>query len=105
MQVFKEIIARWWSEFTLQTKLMAIATLVVSLFMSSITFWAVNSIQQDAQMNDTRFGRDLGLLLASNVAPLLAEEDLTQVARFSGRFFFTALPAFVISSTVIKKGK
>ncbi|RMD73161.1 MAG: HAMP domain-containing protein [Cyanobacteria bacterium J149] len=87
MQVFKEIIARWWSEFTLQTKLMAIATLVVSLFMSSITFWAVNSIQQDAQMNDTRFGRDLGLLLASNVAPLLAEEDLTQVARFSGRFF------------------
>jgi len=87
VQVFKEIIARWWSEFTLQTKLMAIATLVVSLFMSSLTFWAVNSIQQDAQMNDTRFGRDLGLLLASNVAPLLAEEDLTQVARFSGRFF------------------
>jgi len=87
VQVFKEIIARWWSEFTLQTKLMAIATLVVSLFMSSLTFWAVNSIQQDAQMNDTRFGRDLGLLLASNVAPLLAEEDLTQVAKFSGRFF------------------
>lgn len=87
MQVFKEIIARWWSEFTLQTKLMAIATLVVSLFMSSLTFWAVNSIQQDAQMNDTRFGRDLGLLLASNVAPLLAEDNLTEVAQFSGRFF------------------
>ncbi len=85
--MFKEIIARWWSEFTLQTKLMAIATLVVSLFMSSLTFWAVNSIQQDAQMNDTRFGRDLGLLLASNVAPLLAEDNLTEVAQFSGRFF------------------
>ena len=87
MQVFKEIIAGWWSEFTLQTKLMAIATLVVSLVMSSLTFWAVNSIQQDAQVNDTRFGRDLGLLLASNVAPLVAEDDLTQVAQFSGRFF------------------
>ncbi|NCO74119.1 MAG: cell wall metabolism sensor histidine kinase WalK [Cyanobacteria bacterium] len=87
MQVLKEIIARWWSEFTLQTKLMAIATLVVSLVMSSLTFWAVNSIQKDAQMNDTRFGRDLGLLLASNVAPLIGEDKLTEVAQFSGRFF------------------
>ncbi|WP_231937672.1 two-component system sensor histidine kinase NblS [Geminocystis sp. NIES-3709] len=66
---------------------MAIATFVVSLVMSSLTFWAVNSIQQDAQINDTRFGRDLGLLLASNVAPLVAEDNLTEVARFSGRFF------------------
>ncbi len=87
MQLFKEIIARWWSEFTLQTKLMAIATLVVSLVMSSLTFWAVNSIQQDAQMNDTRFGKDLGILVASNVAPLVAENDLSGVAKFSGRFF------------------
>lgn len=85
--MFKEIIERWWSEFTLQTKLMAIATLVVSLVMSSLTFWAVNSIQEDAQINDTRFGRDLGLLLASNVAPLIAEDKLTEVAQFSGRFF------------------
>lgn len=87
MQLFKDIIARWWSEFTLQTKLMAIATLVVSLVMSSLTFWAVNSIQQDARMNDTRYGKDLGVLVASNVAPLIAEDDLSGVAKFSGRFF------------------
>jgi two-component system sensor histidine kinase NblS len=87
VEILKQIIRRWWSEFTLQTKLMATATLVVSLVMSSLTFWAVNSIQQDAQMNDTRFGRDLGLLLASNVAPLVAEGDLTTVAKFSSRFY------------------
>ena len=87
MQLFKDIIARWWSEFTLQTKLMAIATLVVSLVMSSLTFWAVNSIQQDAHMNDTRYGKDLGVLVVSNVAPLIAENDLSGVAKFSGRFF------------------
>ena len=87
VQLLKDIIARWWSEFTLQTKLMAIATLVVSLVMSSLTFWAVNSIQQDAHMNDTRYGKDLGLLVASNVAPLIAEDDLSGVAKFSGRFF------------------
>ncbi|MDJ0578770.1 two-component system sensor histidine kinase NblS [Crocosphaera sp.] len=83
----QEILRRWWSEFTLQTKLMAVATLAVSLFMSGLTFWAVNTIQRDAQLNDTRFGRDLGLLLASNVAPLVAEDNLTEVARFSSRFY------------------
>jgi L1 cell adhesion molecule like protein len=41
-----------------------------------LTFWAVNTIQQDARFNDTRFGRDLGLLLAANVAPLIAEDNL-----------------------------
>lgn len=83
----KQIIANWWSEFTLQTKLMAIATLVVSLVMSGLTFWAVNTIQQDARLNDTRFGRDLGLLLAANVAPLLGAEHRTELARFSHSFY------------------
>ncbi|MBD2388046.1 two-component system sensor histidine kinase NblS [Cylindrospermum sp. FACHB-282] len=80
-------LANWWSEFTLQTKLLAVATLVVSLVMSGLTFWAVNTIQQDARLNDTRFGRDLGLLLAANVAPLIAENNLTEVAQFSQRFY------------------
>ena len=72
---------------TLQTKLMAAATLVVSLIMSGLTFWAVNTIQQDARVNDTRFGSDLGLLLAANVAPLVGEDDRTELARFSHRFY------------------
>ncbi|QDZ38957.1 cell wall metabolism sensor histidine kinase WalK [Euhalothece natronophila Z-M001] len=87
MNTIREIIARWWSDFTLQTRLMAVGTLVVSLVMSGLTFWAVNTIQQDARMNDTRFGRDLGLLLAANIAPLVAEDNLTEVALFSGRFY------------------
>ncbi|MBD2577554.1 two-component system sensor histidine kinase NblS [Oscillatoria sp. FACHB-1406] len=83
----QNIIRQWWSEFTLQTRLMAAGTLVVSLVMSGLTFWAVNTIQRDARMNDTRFGRDLGVLLATNVAPAIAEGDLTEVARFSSRFY------------------
>ncbi len=66
---------------------MAAATLVVSLVMSGLTFWAVNTIQEDARLHDTRFGSDLGLLLAANAAPLVAEEDLSSLARFSHRFF------------------
>lgn len=87
LKQLREIIRRWWSEFTLQTKLMAAATLVVSLLMSGLTFWAVNSIQQDARLHDTRFGRDLGLLLSANVSPLVGENNLTELARFSHRFY------------------
>lgn len=87
LKTIREVIANWWSEFTLQTKLLAVATMVVSLVMSGLTFWAVNTIQQDARMNDTRFGRDLGLLLAANVAPLVADHNLTEVAQFSQRFY------------------
>ena len=83
----KEIIALWWSEFTLQTKLMAAATLVVSLIMSSLTFWAVNTIQLQSNINDTRFGSDLSILIASNAAPLVAEDNLQGLADFSTRFY------------------
>ena len=83
----KEIIALWWSEFTLQTKLMAAATLVVSLIMSSLTFWAVNTIQLQSNINDTRFGSDLSILIASNAAPLVAEDNLPGLGDFSTRFY------------------
>jgi len=87
LKICKEAITSWWSDFTLQTRLMAAATLVVSLAMSGLTFWAVNTIQQDARLIDTRFGRDLGLLLAANVAPLIAQDHLSEVAQFSQRFY------------------
>ncbi|BAZ45912.1 two-component sensor histidine kinase [Chondrocystis sp. NIES-4102] len=66
---------------------MAAATLVVSLIMSSLTFWAVNTIQQESNINDTRFGSDLSILIASNAAPLIAEDDITGLANFSNRFY------------------
>ena len=87
LQTLQNVLVRWWSDFTLQTKLMAIATLVVSLTMSGVTFWSVNTIQSDAQLNDTRFGSDLGLLLAANVAPLVGEDRKSDLASFSQRFY------------------
>jgi two-component system sensor histidine kinase NblS len=55
--------------------------------MSALTFWAVNSIQQDARLQDTRFGQDLGLLLAANIAPLVAEHKIDEVSEFSRKFY------------------
>lgn len=66
---------------------MAAATLVVSLIMSSLTFWAVNTIQLESNINDTRFGSDLSILVASNAAPLVAEGDIPALADFSTRFY------------------
>ena len=66
---------------------MAVATLAVSLLMSGLTFWAVNIIQEDVRLNDTRFGSDLGLLLAANVTPLIGENNKTELAQFSHRFY------------------
>jgi two-component system sensor histidine kinase NblS len=84
---WREGLARWWAEFSLQTKLLAVATLVVSLLMTGITFFALNGIQQDARMSDTRYARDLGLLLSANVTPLVAEGNDRELAAVADRFW------------------
>jgi two-component system, OmpR family, sensor histidine kinase NblS len=81
-----ELLSQWWTKINIQTRLMVVAALGVSLLMSGVTFWAVNSIQQDARLSDTRYGRDLGLLLAADVVPLVAEHDYTALAKFSRNF-------------------
>jgi two-component system sensor histidine kinase NblS len=80
-------LARWWAEFSLQTKLLAAATLVVSLMMTGITFFALNGIQADVRMSDTRFARDLGLLLAANVTPLVEQGNDRELAAVAERFW------------------
>ena len=85
-----EAIARLWQEFSLQTKLLAVATLVVSLLMTGLTFFSLNGIQKEARMGDTRYARDLGLLLASNVVPLAAEGHDRELARVTEEFWRTS---------------
>ncbi|MGB1417138.1 MAG: ATP-binding protein [Synechococcus sp.] len=80
-------ISSWWAEFSLQTKLLAVATLVVSLMMTGITFFALNGIQRDAVMNDTRYARDLGLLLAGNVSELVAQGQDRELANVAEKFW------------------
>ena len=66
---------------------MAIATLVVSIVMTGLTFFALNGIQTEARMGDTRYARDLGLLLASNVTPLAAQNNDRELARVTEEFW------------------
>ncbi len=77
----------WWGAFSLRTKLLAITTLVVSLMMTGITFFTLNGIQRDAGMNDTRYARDLGLLLSGNVTELVANGQDREVANVAEKFW------------------
>ncbi len=77
----------WWSRFNLRSKLLAIGTLVVSFIMTLITFFALSSIQKDAGMNDTRYARDLGLLLSGNVTELVAKNQNRELFNVAEKFW------------------
>ena len=77
----------WWSGFNLRSKLLALATLGVSFIMTLITFFALNSIQRDAGMNDTRYARDLGLLLSGNVTELVAKGQDRELFNVAEKFW------------------
>lgn len=55
--------------------------------MTGLTFFSLNGIQMEARMGDTRYARDLGLLLASNVTPLAAEGRDRDLARVTEDFW------------------
>ena len=102
------VINSWWSEFSLRTKLLAICTLAVSLLMTGITFFALNSIQRDAGMNDTRYARDLGLLLSGNVTELVAKGQERELFNVAEKFWSSSRNIryifFTDTSGVIKLG-
>ncbi|WP_413678447.1 ATP-binding protein [Prochlorococcus sp. MIT 0916] len=84
---FLEKINLWWSRFNLRSKLLAFGTLVVSFIMTLITFFSLSSIQKDAGMNDTRYARDLGLLLSGNVTELVAKNQTRELFNVSEKFW------------------
>ena len=82
-----EKINLWWSRFNLRSKLLAFGTLVVSFIMTLITFFALSSIQRDAGMNDTRYARDLGLLLSGNVTEFVAKNQTRELFNVAEKFW------------------
>ncbi len=82
-----EALRLWWAGFNLRSKLLAIATLGVSFIMTLITFFALNSIQRDAGLNDTRYARDLGLLLSGNVTELVAKGQDRELFNVAEKFW------------------
>nr|YP_009545984.1 two-component signal transduction histidine kinase Ycf26 [Glaucocystis incrassata]ASQ40045.1 two-component signal transduction histidine kinase Ycf26 [Glaucocystis incrassata] len=63
------------SNFMLQTRLMAMATLAISLLTSGLIFWTLNTLENNAIFNDTYFSKDLGLLLIKELQPEIKKND------------------------------
>nr|QUE28137.1 dfr [Sahlingia subintegra] len=76
-----------WSQITLQAQLMIVSTLLVSVIMSSLSFWAFNSIKQETSITDQQFIQDLTLLLTTNVIPLIEEGLYDNLVNVSKGFY------------------
>lgn len=76
------IITQLWSNINLKTRLMSLTTLSVSLLMSSLTFWALTTLQKDSVFTDIRFSRDLSMLFSYNLIDLIDCNNYEELARF-----------------------
>jgi len=86
LDLLRKKLLRWFSEFRIQTRLLAAATLIISFMLASFTFWALNYIQEDARRSDQRFGEAVGNLLATTAAPLISQNRLAQLDDFTREF-------------------
>lgn len=77
---------KYFSEFGIQTRLLAAAFLIISIVLASFTFWALNYIQEDARRSDQRFGEAVGNLLATTAAPLITGNRLDKLDDFTQEF-------------------
>nr|YP_010485101.1 two component sensor kinase [Hypnea cervicornis]UVW80795.1 two component sensor kinase [Hypnea cervicornis] len=80
-------ISEWWSNINLKTRVMVFMTLVVSLIMSSLTFWSLTIIQEDSIITDTRFCQDLGTLFTSNIIDFVETNNKQELASFVEKIY------------------
>nr|YP_009293698.1 two component sensor kinase [Rhodymenia pseudopalmata]AOM64380.1 two component sensor kinase [Rhodymenia pseudopalmata] len=84
-----DFFSNYWSGINLKTRFMALITLIISLVMSSLTFWALTVIQEDSIITDARFCKDLGVLFSSNLLDLLDSNDQQQLASFAEKIYLS----------------
>lgn len=75
-------ISQLWLNINLKTRLMSVTTLSVSLLMSSLTFWALTTIQKDSISTDTRFCRDLSMLFTYSIVDLIDRNNYKELISF-----------------------
>lgn len=68
-----KLMSSFWLRLNFKTRLISLLTVLISLLMSSLTFWSLTTIQKDSLVTDTHFCRDLSLLFASNILSLVEQ--------------------------------
>nr|QCI03969.1 Drug sensory protein A [Antithamnionella ternifolia] len=66
----------------MKMRFMVLITLMISLLISSFTFWSFTLIQKDSLINNNRFCKDLGTLFAYNVVNSMETKNDQQLASF-----------------------
>nr|AOM64580.1 hypothetical protein Riqu_101 [Riquetophycus sp.] len=83
------VISGWWLDINLKTRLIVLTTLILSLIMSGLTFWALTIIQEDSIIADNRFCKDLGILFASNLLDLVETNNQKELASFVEKIYLS----------------
>lgn len=68
---------------------MTVVTLTVSLVVSSLTFWALNTLEKDSILTDNRFCKDLGLLFTANIINLEEQNNIRELTSFVEKIYLT----------------
>lgn len=83
------VISKWWSDINLRTRLIVLTTLTISLVMSGLTFWSLTIVQEDSIVSDHRFGKDLGVLFASNLLDFTETSNDKELASFVEKIYLS----------------
>ena len=78
---------RFWLNFKLQTQLILLTTSIISIAISFLTNWAIETIQEETRINDTRFANDIGSLLGANITSLINDNNFQEIFPFCERFY------------------
>nr|YP_009509214.1 drug sensory protein A [Gracilaria vermiculophylla]AXI96864.1 drug sensory protein A [Gracilaria vermiculophylla]QXU75077.1 drug sensory protein A [Gracilaria vermiculophylla]WDZ67884.1 drug sensory protein A [Gracilaria vermiculophylla] len=85
-------ILKVFSEFNLNinfSRFIVLTTLMISVVMSSLTFWSLTMFQEDLILADKRFCKDLSFLLASNIVDLIEINKQQDVAFFLEKVYLS----------------
>ena len=76
-----------WINFKLQTKIIFVTTILISLLVSSIVSWSVTAIEEQMNTNNRRFTTDINSLLGANIIYLFQENKTSEILSFCERFY------------------
>jgi two-component system, OmpR family, sensor histidine kinase NblS len=78
---------RFWLNFKVQTQLILILTIVISLSISVLSSVTINTIQEKSKVTELRYTRDIGMLLGTNLISLINENRYYDIFPFCERFY------------------
>nr|YP_010198546.1 drug sensory protein A [Gracilaria pacifica]UAD86962.1 drug sensory protein A [Gracilaria pacifica] len=70
-------------------RFIVLVTLMISVIMSSLTFWSLTLFQEDSIISSRRFCKDLGLLLASNIVDSTDLNNQKDIAYFLEKIYLS----------------